>query len=89
PTLTAMLYDPCQPVHEHMSILDTKKIARMYRSEKIPIHDDRVLISGSDPPDDRFPRYARFRVRIEEIFLPPHLISGLAQPTFTLPDKEW
>ncbi|KAF4569998.1 hypothetical protein EYR40_008982 [Pleurotus pulmonarius] len=84
PVLTALLYDPYQPLHERISVLDTTIVARMYHSEAILLHDGRVMISGSDPLDPRFPEEHRV-----EVYIPPYLESGLPQPTFTITDTDW
>jgi hypothetical protein len=49
PNLSALLYDPVQPVGQRISILNTTIVARLYHSEVILLPDGRVLISGSDP----------------------------------------
>src|ERR1700761_3841683 len=49
PNLSALLYDPSQPVGTRISILNTTTIARLYHSEATLLPDGRVLISGSDP----------------------------------------
>ena len=47
--------------------------------------DGRVLVSGSDPQDQgAHPQEHRL-----EVFLPPYLLSGAAQPTFDLPQNDW
>ncbi|KAL0953492.1 hypothetical protein HGRIS_004722 [Hohenbuehelia grisea] len=86
PTLTAVLYDPEKPLHQRFSILGTTTIARMYHSESILLPDGRVMISGSDPLDVRFPE--EFRV---EVYLPPYLTANLPRPTYTITNgnKDW
>lgn len=78
PTLTALLYNPAAPVNSRFSILNTTIVARMYHSEAILLHDGRVLITGSDPLDTRFPEEYRI-----EVYIPPYLTTGLRQPTYT------
>ncbi|MBO1765090.1 DUF1929 domain-containing protein, partial [Escherichia coli] len=46
--------------------------------------DGRVLVSGSDPQDNKHDQEHRL-----EVFLPPYLLSGIAQPTFNLPQNDW
>ena len=48
------------------------------------LQDGRVLVSGSDPEDTRFPQ--EYRV---EVYVPPYLSSGLKQPTFTIQNTDW
>jgi hypothetical protein len=79
PNENAVLYDPSMPVHHRMSVMANTSVARLYHSEAILLQDGRVLVSGSDPQDTRYPE--EFRV---EVFTPPYLTSGLPQPTFTL-----
>lgn len=61
PNLSAVLYDPTQPLGSRMSILGSTTIARMYHSEATLLPDGRILVSGSDPqtlyPDgtEKFP----------------------------------
>ena len=84
PNLQALLYDPSQPLGSRISILSTTIVARMYHSEAILLPDGRVLISGSDPEDTRFPQ--EYRV---EVYIPPYLSSGLTQPSFTIENTDW
>ncbi|TFK22851.1 copper radical oxidase [Coprinopsis marcescibilis] len=89
PNLTAVLYNPADPIHERMSILGSTDIARMYHSEATLLADGRVLISGSDPETDLpdgTPKYPQeFRL---EVYVPPYLV-GRTQPTFVLPNHDW
>jgi hypothetical protein len=88
--LNAVLYDPSKPVNQRMSIMANTTVARLYHSEATVLLDGRVLVSGSDPsgqfptPAGTFPEEYRI-----EVFTPPYLLSGLAQPTFTLTNKDW
>lgn len=41
--------------------------------------DGRVLVSGSDPQDDRFPE--EYRV---EVFIPPYLMGNASRPNITI-----
>lgn len=84
PNLNALLYDPTKPVGARMSVMANTTVARMYHSEAILLLDGRVLISGSDPIDTRYPE--EYRV---EVFVPPYLLKGLPQPTFTMTNKDW
>ncbi|KAI0697984.1 copper radical oxidase [Cytidiella melzeri] len=90
PNLTALLYDPSQPVNQRISILNETIVARLYHSEAILLYDGRVLISGSDPqtnnPDGtpKFPEEMRI-----EVYVPPYLTQGLTQPNFTIAETDW
>ncbi|TDL23466.1 copper radical oxidase [Rickenella mellea] len=84
PNLQALLYDPSQPLGQRISILSTTIVDRLYHSEAILLHDGRVLVSGSDPEDTRFPQ--EYRV---EVYIPPYLSSGLKQPSFTISGTDW
>jgi hypothetical protein len=84
PNLNAVLYDPSKPVNHRMSVMANTTVARLYHSEAILLLDGRVLVSGSDPIDTRYPE--EYRV---ETFIPPYLLSGLPQPTFTITNKDW
>jgi len=59
PNLNAVLYDPSKPVHQRMSVMANTTVARMYHSEAILLLDGRVMISGSDPQDERYPEEYR------------------------------
>lgn len=67
-----------------MTVMANTTIARLYHSEAILMQDGRVLISGSDPQDPKFPQ--EYRV---EVFEPPYALSGLPKPTFTIANKDW
>lgn len=82
--LNAILYDSRKPKHQRMSIMANTTIPRMYHSEAVVMDDGRVLVSGSDPEDNKHPQEHRL-----EVFLPPYLLSGIAQPTFDLPQNDW
>lgn len=84
PNLNALLYDPSQPVGSRISIMANTIVARLYHSEAILLQDGRVMVSGSDPEDNVNPE--EYRV---EVFTPPYLLSGLAQPTFTIQNTDW
>ncbi|KAI8942832.1 hypothetical protein NX059_000872 [Plenodomus lindquistii] len=83
--LNAVYYDTSKPRHKRMSIMANTTIARMYHSEAVVMDDGRVLVSGSDPQDEgKHPQEYRM-----EVFLPPYLLSGAPQPTFTLSENDW
>jgi hypothetical protein len=84
PNLSALLYDPSQPVGSRFSILGNTTIARMYHSEATLLPDGRVLISGSDPQTPGLPEELRI-----EVYIPPYLIQGLTQPVVTVPKADW
>ncbi|TDL23452.1 hypothetical protein BD410DRAFT_838937 [Rickenella mellea] len=84
PNLQALLYDPSKPVGQRISILGTTIVDRLYHSEAILLHDGRVLVSGSDPEDTRFPQEYRI-----EVYVPPYLTTGLTQPTFAISNTDW
>jgi hypothetical protein len=84
PNLNAVLYDSRKPKHQRMSIMANTTIARMYHSEAVLMDDGRVLVSGSDPEDNKHPQEYRL-----EVFMPPYLLSGAKQPTFDLPQNDW
>lgn len=84
PNLQAMLYDPTQPINQRFSILSTTIVDRLYHSEAILLQDGRVLVSGSDPEDPRFPQEYRI-----EVYIPPYLSNGLTQPEYNITDTDW
>ncbi|KAH9172526.1 copper radical oxidase [Lactarius sanguifluus] len=84
PNLSALLYDPAQPVGARISILNTTTIPRMYHSEATLLPDGRVLISGSDPETPGFADELRL-----EVYIPPYLNQGFTQPVVTIPNKDW
>jgi hypothetical protein len=59
PNLNAILYDSNKPLHQRMSVMANSTMARMYHSEAILLLDGRVMISGSDPQDPRYPEEYR------------------------------
>ncbi len=85
-TLTNLLvlYDPSKPINQRMSVMANTTVDRLYHSEAILLQDGRVLVSGSDPEDTRFPQ--EYRV---EVFVPPYLLSGLPAPTFNITETDW
>jgi len=84
PNLNAVLYDPTLPAGTRFSILNSTTIPRMYHSEATLLPDGRVLISGSDPLDNRFPEEYRI-----EVYIPPYATQGLKKPTFNVPVTDW
>ena len=84
PNLSALLYDPTQPIGSRISILGDTTIARMYHSEATLLPDGRVLISGSDPQTPGLPEELRI-----EVYNPPYLTQGRTQPTVTVPNTDW
>lgn len=84
PNLSALLYDPSQPVGSRFSILGNTTIARLYHSEAALLPDGRVLISGSDPQTPGLPEELRI-----EVYIPPYLTQGLLQPTLVVPNTNW
>jgi Domain of unknown function (DUF1929) len=84
PNLSALLYDPSQPIGSRISILNSTLIARMYHSEALLLPDGRVLISGSDPQTHALPEELRI-----EVYIPPYLSQGLTQPIVTVPNTDW
>ena len=84
PNHNAVLYDPSKPLHSRMSVMANTTIDRLYHSEAILLQDGRVLVSGSDPEDERFVQ--EYRV---EVFVPPYLLSERQQPTYSITNKDW
>ena len=88
PNLSALLYDPSQPIGRRISILNTTTIARMYHSEATLLSDSTVLISGSDPSGQIPPKSYPEELRIE-VYIPPYLTQGFTQPVVTIPNTDW
>ncbi|TFK38505.1 hypothetical protein BDQ12DRAFT_723345 [Crucibulum laeve] len=90
PNLNAVLYDPSQPLHQRMSILNSTIVARMYHSEATLLPDGRILVSGSDPqtdnPDGTVKYPEEFRI---EVYIPPYLNQGFRQPEFNISNTDW
>jgi len=84
PNLDALLYDPTQPIGQRFSILNTTIVDRLYHSEAILLADGRVLVSGSDPEDPRYPQEYRI-----EVYIPPYLSQGFTQPEYNITDTDW
>lgn len=90
PNLSALLYDPSQPVGQRISILNSTIVARLYHSEATLLPDGRVLVSGSDP-ETNYPNGTaiypeEFRI---EVYIPPYLNQGFRQPEFTIAETDW
>ncbi len=66
PNLNAVIYDPSLPVGSRFSILANTTIPRMYHSEATLLPDGRVLISGSNPQDPKFPDEYRLEVSVND-----------------------
>ncbi|KAF2655101.1 copper radical oxidase [Lophiostoma macrostomum CBS 122681] len=84
PNHNAVLYDPSQPVHSRFSVMANTTVDRLYHSEAILLDDGRVLVSGSDPEDNRHNQ--EYRV---EVFIPPYLMGNPIQPQVTLTNTDW
>src|SRR6266478_3741740 len=84
PNLSALLYDPSQPIGSRISILNNTTIPLMYHSEAMLLPDGRVLLSGSDPQTSGLLEELHI-----EVYIPPYLSQGLTQPTVTVPNTDW
>lgn len=84
PNLNAVLYDPTKPLNHRFTVMANTSVARMYHSEAILLDDGRVLVSGSNPQDVRFPE--EYRV---EVFIPPYLMGNPTRPTVSFATKDW
>jgi hypothetical protein len=84
PNTNAVLYDPSRPRNQRMSVMANTTIYRLYHSESILLADGRVLVSGSDPEDTRFPQEYRI-----ETFSPPYMFLDTPAPQFTLQNTDW
>lgn len=84
PNLNAILYDPSKPLGSRMTVMANTTVARLYHSEAVLMDDGRVLVSGSDPEDSRFPQEYR-----NEVFVPPYILSGAPRPVLSLTDLDW
>ncbi|KAH9166987.1 copper radical oxidase [Lactarius sanguifluus] len=90
PNLTALLYDPSQPIGSRISILNSTTIARMYHSEATLLPDGRVLVSGSDPHGYDPSKKSKFQEELRiEVYIPPYLNEGIEQPVVTIPNTDW
>ncbi|KAF2209576.1 hypothetical protein CERZMDRAFT_70063 [Cercospora zeae-maydis SCOH1-5] len=84
PNLSSVLYDPSKPKGQRMTVMANTTIARLYHSEATLLDDGRVMVSGSDPQDTRFPEEYQI-----EYYYPPYLTSGAPRPQFTTQDQDW
>jgi hypothetical protein len=82
--LNALMYDSRKPLHQRISMMANTTIPRMYHSEAVLMDDGRVMVSGSDPEDNKHPQEYRI-----EVFLPPYLLSGAPQPAFEITQNDW
>lgn len=79
PNLNALLYDPSKKLGHRITVMANTTIARLYHSEAVLLDDARVLISGSDPEDNKHPQEYR-----TEVFIPPYLMGSPSRPEFNL-----
>jgi hypothetical protein len=79
PNHNAVLYNPSKPLHARFTVLANTTVHRLYHSEAVLLDDGRILVSGSDPQDDRFPE--EYRV---EVFVPPYLMGSPERPNITI-----
>ncbi|ORY19791.1 hypothetical protein BCR34DRAFT_595240 [Clohesyomyces aquaticus] len=86
PNMNAVLYDPSLPLNHRFTVMANTTVARLYHSEAILMDDGRVVVSGSDPEDDRFPQ--EYRV---EVFVPPYLMGNPTRPVVNMLEaqKDW
>lgn len=84
PNHNAIMYDPSKPVNNRFSVMANTTVDRLYHSEAILLDDGRVLVSGSDPEDDRHPQ--EYRV---EVFVPPYLMGSPVRPAINVTNKDW
>lgn len=86
PNLNAVHYNPTKPLGSRFTVMANTSVARLYHSEAILLDDARVLVSGSDPLDVRFPE--EYRV---EVFIPPYLMGNPVRPSLVMADnqKDW
>jgi hypothetical protein len=79
--LNAILYDSRKQKHHRMSVMANTTISHMYHSEAVLMDDGRVLISGSDPEDDKHPQEYRLEVFIRH----SRQLNGLTHPLSSSP----
>ncbi|UJO20415.1 WSC domain-containing protein [Fulvia fulva] len=84
PNLNAVLYDPTKPRGRRMTVMANTTIARLYHSESVLLDDGRVMITGSDPEDQKNPQEYR-----NEVFIPPYLMGNPARPAFNITNLDW
>lgn len=61
-------------------------IARLYHSEAVLLDDGRILVSGSDPEDERAFAPQEYR---NELFTPPYILKGAPRPAFNVLNLDW
>ena len=61
-------------------------IARLYHSELALLDDGHVLVSGSDPEDERSFAPQEYR---NEYWIPPYILGGAPRPSFNLTNVDW
>jgi hypothetical protein len=84
PNHNAVLYDPSLPVNSRFTVMANTTIDRLYHSEAILLDDGRVLVTGSDPEDNRHEQEYRI-----EVFIPPYLMGNPIQPIISINNKDW
>lgn len=86
PNYNSVLYDPTKPEHARMTVMANTTIARLYHSELTLLDDGRVLVSGSDPEDERAFAPQEYR---NELWIPPYILNGAPRPSFNLSHIDW
>lgn len=86
PNYSGVLYDPSKPLHHRMTLMANTTVARLYHSEAVLLDDGRVMISGSDPEDQRSFAPQEYRT---EVFVPPYLLKGAPRPSFNVSNIDW
>ena len=84
PNYNAVLYDPSKTVNQRMTVMANSSVARMYHSESTLLDDGRVLVTGSDPEDPRYPQEYRM-----EVFVPPYILGGKPRPSYSIAARDW
>jgi hypothetical protein len=84
PNLNCVMYNPTLPKNQRFTVMANTTVDRLYHSEAVLLDDGRVLVSGSDPEDPRFPQ--EYRV---EVFIPPYLMGNPARPAFSITTNDW
>lgn len=59
PNSSVLQQDPVKPLGQRFTVMANASVARMYHSEAITLLDGRVLVSGCDPKDTRYPQEYR------------------------------
>lgn len=86
PNYNSIIYDPSKPVGYRMTSGANTTIARLYHSEATLLEDGRVLVSGSDPEDQRAFAPQEYR---NELWIPPYILNGGARPAFNVTNIDW